>query len=86
MSTLIRLWYEIIEGKEISHENSLMVAKELHGHPMAAKIAAGLIGQHGIDYLEEYTQPFVQLRRDLAKHLISAVKLSDNKKLLMELH
>ncbi len=51
ISTLIRLWYEITEGKEISHADSLTVARELHGHPIAAKIAAGLIGQHGIDYL-----------------------------------
>lgn len=84
ISTLIRLWYEITEGKEISHEDSLTVAKELHGHPIAAKIAAGLIGQYGIEYLKEFTQPFVQLRRDLAHHLISAVKLSTNTKLLME--
>ena len=84
ISTLLRLWYEITEGKEISHEDSLTVAKELHGHPIAAKIAAGLIGQYGIDYLKEYAQPFVQLRRDLAHHLISAVKLSNNTQLLME--
>lgn len=84
IATLIRLWYEITEGKEISHEDSLQVAKELHGHPIAAKLAAGLIGQYGIKYLQEFTHPLAQLRRDLARHLISEVKLSINTKLLME--
>jgi tetratricopeptide (TPR) repeat protein len=84
ISTLIRLWYEITEGEEISHEDALIVAKELYGHPIAAKLAAGLIGQYGIKYLQEVTHPFVQLRRDLARHLISELKLSANTKLLME--
>lgn len=84
ISTLIRLWYEITEGKELTHEDSLIVASELHGHPIAAKLAAGLIGQFGIKHLQEFTYPLVQLRRDLARHLISEVNLTDNTKLLME--
>ena len=84
ISTLIRLWYEITDGKELSHEDSLVVAGELHGHPIAAKLAAGLIGQYGIQQLKEFTQPLVQLRRDLARHLISQVNLNDDTKLLME--
>lgn len=84
IATLIRLWYEITEGREIPHEDSLVVAKELHGYPIAAKIAAGLIGRYGTKVLQESPGYLTNLRRDLARNLISEVKLSNETKLLME--
>ena len=76
IATLIRLWCQITDGAEISPGDSLLVAKELYGHPVAAKLAAGLVGQYGVKFLQESPNPIVKLRRDLARYLISEVSLS----------
>ena len=84
MASLVALWYEIIEGQQLEANQAARVASELHGHPIAAKLAANLIAQHGVDRMLEYPAELVALRRDLAKTLILDLNLSSDATLLME--
>lgn len=76
MRTLLRIWYGVIQGTELSHDDAGRVASQLHGHPIAAKLAADLISQYGVNYLLAYPAPVIKLRRDLARHLVSGIPLS----------
>ena len=84
MASLVALWYETIEGRRLEPEEANRVAGELHGHPIAAKLAANLVAQHGADRLLEYPTELVKLRRDLAKTLIHDLSLSSDATWLME--
>ena len=77
-STLVRLWYHLNTGNELSDEQAGSVAKQVHGHPVAAKLAAALVAQFGADYLLEYQREFISLRRDLAKTLLLDMDLMDS--------
>ncbi len=77
MASLIALWYEVVEGGQLDTDDAARVAAELHGHPIAAKLAANLIAQHGSVRLLEYPAELVALRRDLAKTLIRDLELSN---------
>lgn len=84
IATLIRLRYNVVEGKELHPERALELAKHLHGHPVAAKLAAGLIGQGGVDFLLEYPRELIHLRRDLARQLLSDISFSEETTKLLE--
>lgn len=84
MASLVALWYEIIEGKEIAHDEAVRVAGELHGHPIAAKLAADLLSQFGPAHLLAYPKELVNLRQDLAKTLIGDLNLPTSARRLME--
>lgn len=77
MASLIALWYEVVEDGQLDANDAARVAAELHGHPIAAKLAANLIAQRGPAYLLEYPAELVALRRDLAKTLIRDLDLSN---------
>lgn len=76
IATLIRQWHQITEGKQLSHEDSLAVAKELYGLPLAAKQASYLIGQFGVKFLQDNPHYIIKLRRDLARFLLMKIPLS----------
>ena len=84
MASLVVLWYEIIEGEQLAVDEATKVADELHGLPIAAKLAAGLVSQYGSEYLLQYPHELLALRRDLAKTLIRDLLLSDSARRLME--
>ena len=84
MASLLALWHEIIEGKRLDLGEAKRVASELHGHPIAAKLAAELVAQHGSQHLLEYPRELFALRRDLAKTLIHDLELSPDGLRLME--
>lgn len=84
MASLVALWYETTEGKSLDADQASSVAAELHGHPIAAKLAANLIAQHGAERALRYPAELVALRRDLAKTLIRDLNLSSDTTLLME--
>lgn len=84
MAYLLALWYEIIEGNQLDPDEAKSVARELHGHPIAAKLAAELIAQYGSQNLLKYPRELFALRRDLAKILIRDLELSPVGLRLME--
>ena len=84
MATLIALWYQVIEGKTLAVSDATRIAGELHGLPVAAKLAASLVSQYGVEHLLAYPRELLALRRDLAKTLIRDLRLSDCARRLME--
>lgn len=76
MASLVALWYEIIEGDQITSDEAAKVAGELHGLPIAAKLAASLVSQYGIEHLLSSSRELRMLRLDLAKTLIRDLSLS----------
>ena len=84
MASVVSLWYELTEGRELPQDEALKVAGELHGHPMAAKLAAHLVGQYGVEHLLEFPRELVRLRRDLAKTLIGELTLQESSHKLLE--
>ena len=75
MASLASLWFELSEGRPLKQDKAIQVAGELHGHPVAAKLAANLIAQYGVDHLLQYPRELVALRLDLAKTLIQDLRL-----------
>ena len=68
MASLIALWYLIVEGRALDADDAAKVAPELHGHPIAAKLAANLIAQYGSAHLLDYPSELVALRRGLGQN------------------
>jgi tetratricopeptide (TPR) repeat protein len=83
-SVLVRNWYFAIYGKDIAPEDATTIAPKLFGHPIAARLVAGLLGQHSAQYLEQYPREMVALRRDLARFLLRELRLSPLSEKLME--
>ena len=84
IATLTRIWFELIQGRQLPHEDSMELAPQLHGHPIAAKLAAGLVAQYGVKHLLDYPNELISLRRDLASMLIREIKISDSSIRLLE--
>lgn len=84
VGTLVRNWYYAIYDKELSPEDASRIAPKLFGHPMAARLVAGLLGDHSVDFLEQYPSELVALRRDLARVLLQDLKLTPAAEELME--
>jgi tetratricopeptide (TPR) repeat protein len=85
LAALIRNWHYSIHGRELSAEDSKRIASKLYGHPVAAKLVAGLLGNRTVTFLEEYPQEIVALRRDLARVLLQGINLGTEAEQLMEL-
>ncbi len=84
VAALVRNWYFAIYDKELSVEDSSRIAPKLYGHPVAARLVAGLLGNHSVDFLEKYPEELVALRRDLARVLLQDLKLTTAAEKLME--
>ncbi len=84
MASLVSLWFELSTGSPIDGDKASDVAAQLHGHPVAAKIASNLVAQFGAEHLLAYPRELVSLRRDLAKTLIRDLGLSEVARNLME--
>ena len=82
--SLVRLWHEISAGKELDPEDAALVASQVHGHPIAAQLAAGLVSQYGVQYLQQNTIEYVSLRRDLAKQMLLGMRLRESTLVLMK--
>src|SRR5260370_7182502 len=68
----------------MSGEDSNRLAPKLYGHPVAARLVAGLLGNHSVDFLEKYPEELIALRRDLARVLLQDLKLTTAAEQLME--
>ena len=85
MESLLGLWYELAEGKVLPAGEAATIAKQLHGHPIAAKMASTLVTQYGSAYLVQYDRAIVSLRRDLTKAIMRDLRLSTPAQKLMEM-
>ena len=82
--SLVRLWYELDAGQELEPDEASLVAQQVHGHPIAAQLAASLASQYGVDYLRQNTWEYVSLRRDLAKQMLLGMTLRPSTLSLMK--
>ena len=85
MASLISLWFDLNKGAPLDGTEALQLATHLHGHPVAAKLAANLVAQSGVNHLLTYPNELLNLRRDLAKKLIIDLNLPENTSDLMEM-
>ena len=84
-ASLVAMWFELSEGSTLDPSSATEVATRLHGHPLAAKLAAYLVAQRGATHLLEYPEELVSLRRDLGKTMIRDLDLGESTCRLMEL-
>ena len=84
VASLISLWHEIMDGNALERGDAVRLAAHLHGHPIAAKLAANLVTRYGVDHLLDYPRELVSLRRDLTKTLIRDIKATGSLLTLME--
>jgi tetratricopeptide (TPR) repeat protein len=84
VSALVRNWYYAIYGNELAPEDANRIAPKLFGHPIAARLVAGLLGNQSVDFLERYPSELIALRRDLARTLLQDLRLSPAAEELME--
>jgi len=84
VAVLVRNWHFSIYGRELLPADANRIAPQLFGHPVAARMVAGLLGDHTVDYLERYPRELVTLRRDLARVLLQDLKLGPPAERLME--
>ena len=84
IAVLVRNWYFAIHGSELPLEDAHKIAPKLFGHPVAARLVAGLLGDHTVEYLEHYPHELIALRRDLARVLLQDLPLGTAAEQLME--
>lgn len=84
VGAMVRNWYYAIYGKELAPEDASRIAPKLFGHPVAARLVAGLLGDHSVNFLERYPSELIALRRDLARVLLQDLTLSPAAEELME--
>jgi tetratricopeptide (TPR) repeat protein len=82
---LLRRLYFSIYGKELPAADAKRIAPKLYGHPVAARLVAGLLGDHSVDFLEKYPHEMIALRRDLARTLLQGISLTPVSERLMEM-
>lgn len=85
IAVLVRNWHFSIHGRDLLAEDANRIAPKLFGHPVAARLVAGLLGDHGVAYLEKYPQELIALRRDLARLLLQDLQLGSSAERLMEI-
>ncbi|MCY4578111.1 MAG: tetratricopeptide repeat protein [Chloroflexi bacterium] len=85
VASLLAMWLDLSTGSTPDRVKLSEVASQLHGHPLAAKLASNLVEQFGVEYLLEYPREMVTLRRDLAKTMIGDLSLKQVTYDLMEL-
>ena len=84
VAVLVKLWYELNTGSELADAQAKSVAEQVYGHPIAAKLAASLVAQFGVEYLQQYPREYVSLRRDLAKAMLLNMQLFDSTSAIMK--
>jgi tetratricopeptide (TPR) repeat protein len=84
IATVVRNWHFSIYGRELSPEDALRIAPKLYGHPVAARLVAGLLGERTVTFLEQYPEEIISLRRDLARLLLQGLNLDPDAERLME--
>lgn len=84
IATLVRNWYFSIYGKELQPDDAKRIAPKLFGHPVAARLVAGLLGSQSVDFLEKYPREIIALRRDLARVLLQGINLNTVSERFME--
>ena len=84
IAVLVRNWHFSIYGRDLSPADSDRIAPKLFGHPVAARLVAGLLGEHTVEYLDQYPRELVALRRDLARILLQDLRLGRSAERLME--
>ena len=85
VASLLAMWLDLSTGSIPDRAKLSEVASQLHGHPLAAKLASNLVEQFGVEYLLEYPREMVTLRRDLAKTMMRDLSLKKDTYDLMEL-
>jgi len=50
IATIVRNWHYSIYGRELSADDSKRIAPKLYGHPVAARLVAGLLGNHTVSF------------------------------------
>jgi tetratricopeptide (TPR) repeat protein len=85
IATVVRNWHFSIYGRELSPDDAMRIAPKLYGHPMAARLVAGLLGERTVDFLEKYPEAIISLRRDLARLLLQGLNLDSDAERLMEI-
>lgn len=85
IAILVRNWHSAIYDRELPTEDAKRLSTKLCGHPVAARLAAGLLGDRTVDFLEQYPHDLISLRRDLARMLLQGLKLSEEAERLMEM-
>ena len=67
-----------IERKEYENREALVkVAAQLHGYPLAARLAAPLLVKHSPEYLMQNLIHVTEVRRDVAEAILSYTNLTD---------
>lgn len=84
VAALVRNWYFFIYSDELGLEDSQRIAVKLFGHPVAARMAAGLLGTQSVEYFEAYPLELITIRRDLARMMLRDVGLAPLSERLME--
>ena len=78
LSGLVRHWYAVETGKSEFDETRLKAfAANLCGYPLAARIAASLLAQYGIDFVLKYPREVIELRIDIATRILAEAKVSE---------
>jgi tetratricopeptide (TPR) repeat protein len=84
LAALIRNWHFFIYGDVLGVEDSKLIAAKLYGHPVAARMAAGMLGTRSAEYFEKYPFELVTLRRDLARMMVRDLSLGPLAERVME--
>ncbi len=84
VAVLVRNWHFLIYDRDLPLDEANKIAPKLFGHPVAARLVAGLLGDHSADYLDRYPKELISLRRDLARILLQDLKLRPPAERLME--
>ena len=61
VASLISLWHELMEGVPMDHADAARLAPQIHGHPVAAKLAANLATSFGVDDLLDYPHELARI-------------------------
>lgn len=84
MVTIINNCLEEQQGITQNKEKLIKITQMVYGYPFAGKLVAGLITKYGTDYLIDYPNNIVDLRIDIAKHLIGQVDIDPDVVKLLE--
>ncbi len=82
---LTRLWIETEQGSaEVDREKLSKICSHLWGYPLGARLASRIIVNFGMDGLLNAPHVIEELKIDIAKELLSYVKLSDSGNSVMQ--
>ncbi len=84
ISRILRRWYRIASGEELSDTEALGLAPRLRGHPLIARSASKVVSEYGVAHLETHPYQIMQIVRDVAGLLISEASLGEDALKLLE--